>query len=331
MTTINDVAQHVGVSACTVSKVLNDKPVRVSNETRQRILDAAKSLNYMANRAAQQLKTGRFNTIALCLERHTAGFFLNVNANQMIAGIGSSAIRNELSLLFHLPKPSEVFSQTIGSLPSQGVDGGIVLGPLNMSDTNIAAIDNSRIPLVCIDSHPRLASASTVDADNYTGMKMGVQHLISKGHKKMAYVGPALQFQCLLDRMAGFYEAVREAGLPVDEQVIQIVSLENAPAAVRQSVEAIDGPTALICAEGEIGATVLDEVKRLGLRLPDDLSILVYDDVSADSLAGSINILHNDFYNMGEAAGDLLNKLIDGKCSGPVSLRLPPKFEMCSL
>lgn len=321
MSTIYDIAKLVGVSSCAVSRVLNDKPVRVSDATRQRIFDAAKSLNYTANLAAQQLKTGKFDAIAVCFERSSPDFYLNPMTNQLTAGIGHSALQANLSLSL---RPTEVY-EAISSLPLQGADGGIVVGPFP-SDKPVSVINNCNVPLVCIGSHPRLESASTVDTDNTAAMKMGTQHLIASGHRKIAYISYPPVFYCLLDRMGGFYEAVKDAELSIADQSVSMASVEEVPAVVRRLVETVDGPTALICADRDTGEAVLNEVMRIGLRIPEDLSILVYDDISEHPLAGSISIMRSNFYEMGVAAGDLLRKLINGECSGPVSVWLPVEF-----
>lgn len=327
MSTIYDVAKLAGVSYATVSSVLSNGSMRVSDKTKQRILDAAKTLNYQANRAAQQLATGKYNTISLCFESASQQFFLDQIANQLIAGIGRSASENGLYLLLAPTAIDYRFEQTIGSLPSQGIDGGIVIGPVPLSQMAVAAIDNCSIPLVCIDSHKGFSSASTVDTDNTAGMKMGVDHLISNGHKKMAYIGPPPMYQCLIDRMTGFYHAVRDAGLRVDDQITHIVPLEDVPTAVRSSLETADMPTVLVCAEVRVAKLALDELMKLGLRIPGDLSILIYDDIlSGHPLLESVNIVRSNFFQMGENAGDLLKKMIDGECSEPISLRIPAEL-----
>jgi|GEM_PF-6085567 len=190
----------------------------------------------------------------------------------------------------------------------------------------MSAISRCSIPLVCIDANPGIVSASTVDTDGFAGMKTGVEYLISTGHKKMAYIGPALEYQCLVDRTRGFCQAVQDAGLSFADQMTYILPLEDVPAIVRQSVAATNGPTALICAEELTACAVLDEAVKLGLRIPGDLSILSYDDVPGHALLESTNVIRNDFFKMGEAATDLLWKLINGECTGPVSLRLLPEL-----
>lgn len=324
MITINDVAKLVGVSHTAVSGVLNGRPVRVGEETRQRILDAAKSLGYRTNRAAQQLVTGRYGTIGLCFEKADKHFFANSIANQLIAGVGYAASENGLYLLFAPTQPDDKFTQTIGSLPTHGVDGGIVIGPVPRTEIAISAIDNCDIPLVCIDAYRGFASASTIDTDNMSGMKMGVEYLISKGHTKMAYIGFPPKFQCLMDRMQGFQEALEGVGLSVEDQMVHDLVIGDEVAwVVRQFVSMVNRPTALIFAEGAIGKVALDELVRLGLRVPDDIAVLVYDEVPAwHPLAESAIVIRNDPYKMGRAAGDLLLKLISGECSGPVSVRM---------
>lgn len=326
MATIYDVAKVVGISPSAVSAVLNDKPVRVSDATRQRILDAAKSLNYMPNRAAQQLTTGKFNTIALCFERSNERFFMDPNAIRLLAGIGRSASANGIYLLLAPTDQDYNFGRAIDCLPLHGVDGGIVVGPVPLTKTATSAMNQCELPLVCIDSNPNLTMASTVDADNCAGMKIGVEHLIANGHKKMVYIGGAPIFQCLMDRMAGFYEAIQEAGLNVNDQIVHVISGPEIAGVVRKSMETIDAPTAIICAEVGIGKEVLDEVMRLGLRVPDDLSVLVYDELIGHPLSDSIVVVRNNSFSMGEAACDMLNRLIRGECSGPISLRLTPEL-----
>lgn len=327
MSTIYDVAKLAGVSYATVSSVLSNGSMRVADKTRQRIIEAAKTLDYQANRAAQQLATGKFNAIGLCFESVSNQFFLDPIANQLIAGIGYSASKNGLYLTLAPTASDYKFEQMIGSLPSQGVDGGVIIGPVPLTEAAISAIDGCRIPLVCIDSNPGFKSASTVDTDNYTGMKMGTEHLISNGHRKLAYIGSKPIYQCFIDRMRGFQEAVRDAGLSVSEQMLHAVQLEDTPILVRQTVETINRPTALICADVAVAKLALDEVVRLGLHIPGDLSILIYDDIlSGHPLMESVNIVRSSFYKMGETAGDVLKKLIDGECSGPVSIRLPAEI-----
>lgn len=323
MSTIYDVAKLVGVSPSAVSAVLSDRPVRVSVKTRQRIIEGAKTLGYRTNRAAQQLKTGKFNTIAVCFEK-AGNIFLHPVANQLMGGIGGIVSNNGLDLLF---LSHQGFEESMDKLPSRGVDGGIVIGPVGLTKETYSAINECSIPLVCIDASPGFVAASTVDANNFIGMKMGVEHLIGQGHKKMAYISDQLGFQCLVDRMNGFTKAVEDAGLSIDDQMIRLISLKEVASVVRQLVESVDKPSALICADGRSGRAVLDEVGELGLDVPGDLVILTYDDISGrHPLAEATDMVVNNDYKIGEAAADLLIKLINAELVGPVSLRLPPEL-----
>jgi LacI family transcriptional regulator len=328
MPTIYDVAKLAEVSHTAASAVLNNRPVRVGDDTRKRILNAAKSLGYRANRAAQQLATGKFNAIALCFKRTGQQIFENPASTRMIAGVMHSASENGLNLLFAPTRPVYKFEETINSLPSHGADGGVVIGPIPLAKKGVQVINQSATPLVIIDSHPGFVSAGTVDIDNFLGMKKGVEHLIANGHKKMAYIAPAPEFACLLDRMRGFYEAVREAELSLADQMTHIVPSETVPEVVRHSVEATSGPTALVCADATVARAVMDEVLRLGLQIPGDVSILAFGEVLGHPLSESIDTIRGDAFAIGKAAGDLLKKLIDGECSGPVSIRLPAEFVM---
>lgn len=335
MSTIYDVANLVGVSSSAVAAVLGGRPVRVSDKTRQRIIEGAKTLGYRVNRTAQQLATGKFNTIAVCYENIDGYCFFNSITNLLMGGIGRSVTKNGLDLLFALITPSTPkrgFIDVIDSLSSRGVDGGIVIGPIPKSEEVIAAINSCSVPLVCLDSIPGIENASTVDWDNFAGMKMGVEHLISSGHKKIAYIcrHMPLEYQCFIDRMNGFSKAVEEAGLPNTQEMINRMPNEDVALVTSQILATIDGLSALVCGDSWTAMRVLDEVEKHGLSVPDDLTILTYDDISGQHpLAASTNmVIHND-YIMGEAAGDLLNKLINGECTGPVSQRFLPDLLLC--
>lgn len=326
MATIYDVAELAGVSHTAVSAVINDKPIRMKDATRQRILVAAKTLGYQTNRVAQQLSTGKFNTLALCFAGTGAYIFRSQPTNQLVAGVVHCASENGLNLL--LAPTTCTLEDTIARLPSQGVDGAVIIGPIPLPDNRASLISRCAVPLVCIDAHPGLSASSTVDADSFEGIKLGVEYLISMGHKKMAYLGPTPEYQCLVDRMRGFYQAMQDAGLSLADQMTYIVPLEDVPAVVRQSAAAENGPTALVCAEEKTALAVLNEAVKLGLKIPGDLSILTYDDVPAHPLAESINVVRNDFFGMGAAAIDLLGKIINGEFTDPVALRLPPEMLM---
>lgn len=325
--TIYDVARAAGVSHTSVSAVLNNKPIRVREETRQRIVAAAKSLGYQANRVAQQLSTGRFHTIGLCFVSTGTNIFANWNMNQLIAGIVHCASENELSVLFAPTKEATPFEEKMGRLPSQGVDGAVVVGPLPLHGDAAASISKCGVPAVCIDSQPNLGPAITVDSDNFLGMKQGVQHLIAAGHKRLAYIGPQPELQCLVERMTGFYQAVQGAGLSLADQATHIVSLEEVPAIMKSTAEAADGPTAVICADQRTLMRALEAASQLGIKVPGEMSILGYDDVPHHPMLDCINIVRNDFFGVGIRAVEALVKLISGECSAPVALRVPPELD----
>src|SRR5450759_3293996 len=148
MATIYDVAKLAGVSHTSVSAVLNNRSVRVGDDTRKRILDAAKSLGYRANRAEQQLATGKFNALALCFKRTGQHIFESPASTRMIAGVMHSASENGLNVIFAPTRPVYKFEETINSLPSHGVDGGVVIGPIPLAKKGVQVINASSTPLV---------------------------------------------------------------------------------------------------------------------------------------------------------------------------------------
>lgn len=323
MATIYDVAKAVGLSHTAVSAVLNNKPSRVSTASRQRIVEAAERLGYRTNRAAQQLATGKFNTIALCFESAWDGLFLHPTVSRLVAGVGLSASENGLFLLFAPSAPQIRFEHTIENLPMHGVDGAIVVG--SVPPAAIPAIDRCQIPLVCIDSYTGYAAASTVDQDNRAGMRVGAAHLLANGHRSFAYLTHRLDIQCFVDRLDGFRDAVTEAGVQLDDETVEIVNLGTVRETLDRILDRPQPPTAIVAGEEMITELVLDGLTERGLRIPQDISVLGIDDgTHPHALLDSISAIRSIGYEMGKAAGRLLKEVIDGEHPKPVAIRLEP-------
>lgn len=327
MTTIYDVAQLAGVSHTAVSAVINGRKNQVGAEKRQKILNAIDKLNYRPNRVARQLATGRFNTIAVCFERPYRHIFVNPIDGPLIAGVGDAAADIGSSLLIIPADPHREFKQIIKDMPAQGVDGAIVMGAILLDKAIIRAIDNCEVPIVCIDSYPGFSCASTVDIDNSAGMRRGIEYLIAQGHKRIMFLGPPPEFQCQADRMRAFCEVMQEHDLLVDEHLVRITPEERVEDMLIEVLQSDHCPTALACAMGAIGTSAWNAVQAAGLRVPNDISILVFDGLPAGHPGEDcVSIIRPVPYQMGSAATNILRRILADELQPPISMRLPAEI-----
>jgi len=325
VTTIYDVAKRAKVSTAAVSAVMNKKNGQVSPETRQRILDVVRELDYRPNRAARQLKTGKSGTIAVVSERVVDRGYSSPVLSQLISGIGDCAADGGLYVLLAPSGRKQDFAEMVMNMSSHGVDGAVVVGPLVISAI-ISAIENCGVPVVCIDSYTGFMKASTVDIDNYAGMKLGVEHLLSQGHRRITYFGHNPIFQCFTDRVRAFCDVVQASGLPLDHIGVRIVVTEYLGASVEETLGSSDPPTAVVCENLHFGEEAWEAITNRGLRVPEDVAMLVFDGLT-DGHPGAelVSYVRPDPYEQGMVAAATLRKLIAGQLAPPLNVRLAPK------
>lgn len=324
MATLRDIAERAGVSHTTVAAVINNVQGRFSEETRNRVLDIIEKLDYHPNKAARQLATGRFDSIGIYYENCTPKEFLRPEATTFIAGIGECAMESDTSVLF-LPARKGHEGPIIANFSSRSIDGVIMVGPvkndLDISDTILA----SSIPIVCIDSHPSFDRVCTVDTDNAAGLKMGTQYLISRGHRRIIYLSNPPVYQCYVDRLRGFNEALQESRMPMNGCQVKILTPERTEYVLRETMESAFKPTAVICSDSFIGEAVLDAAVEMNLKIPDDLVVVSHDMPSPKRSDMLISIPPSQ-YEVGWVAMTVLKGLISGKLHAPIRQRILPKI-----
>ncbi len=299
-----------GVSVATVSRALRGLD-RVSPETRQRVLDVAEELHYVASPTATSLASGRTRVVAVVAPFLTRWFFATL----------VSAIEKELrsqghhAILFDLEDDS--YDQRLPLTQNmlwKRVDGVITLNvPMELEE--VALVDRLGLPLVAIGSP--VPGRPCVRIDDRTTMRTAVQHLIGLGHERIGYIGDVPQnvahVQTPQDRLSAFRETMAEAGLPVVEAWI-LGSDWTAEAAARDSAELLgraDRPTAVVAASDEMAIGVQESARRLGVRVPEDLSIIGIDDYVLSGVLGLTTVRQDVAAQGREAARLLLQALAD--------------------
>ena len=267
-----DVARLAGVSRATVSYVVNNQTQRIpiSEETRQRVLDAIASLGYEIDARAQALRSGETKTIGVLLPIYENPFFW-----QILSGISSEAEASGYSLLLaHNSLTPEQENQSIRELAEQRVDGLILLmGFKQLSEPAFSQLRASSRPIVEISA--TISDFDCVNQGYGDGTHALMNHLMALGHERIGFIyGVALESQGF-DRLDAYRQSLEKAGLPYDETLVcnhgQLI--EDGYQAALDLLTRSDRPTAIIAINDLQGIATLRAAADLGLRVPEDLSI----------------------------------------------------------
>lgn len=276
MTTLNEIARKAGVSASVVSRVLNGDPnVRTREETRQRVLQIAKDLNYSANYAGRALRLARSKALALIVPDVSTPLFAD-----LLAGASDAAAEHDYTVLVGRSDRFTEGSDTIRRLVGEGrVDGFVLQRADDLSDQaleNLVAND-ARIVLVTSKTPRRRGS---VVLDDVAGARMATEHLLSLGHTRIGLIGGIEMSDIGRRREQGYRLALHDAGLRCRDAWIRRLgySPETAAAAMRSLLATSPAPTAVFVANvnGAIGA--LTALRELGVEVPGEVSIIAYHD-----------------------------------------------------
>ena len=302
MVTMSDVAARAGVGIGTVSRVLSGSP-NVSDDARRRVTEAAKQLGYRRARksAAEQDKRGRLVGVLV-------PFFDEKSAFERLRGIVSRLAPHGCEVVLHnVESPGQARAKLVELPRSQHLDGLIVLSlPIirDEGDRLVAA----KFPTVLVDtSHPGLPS---VRIDDRAGGAMATRHLLDLGHERIAFIGEpphnAFGFVAGAHREEGFRQAMAAAGKPVPAGFVRYGAYLHSAARqiATEMLMALDHPTAIFAASDVQAVGCLEAAHQLGLRVPDDLSVIGYDDVDLAALMGLTTVRQPLVYS-GERGADL--------------------------
>lgn len=301
---IKDVARHAGVSIGTVSNALN-RPDRVSAPTRARVRAVVDELGYVRSASARQLRSGDSRIVALLVLDIGNPFFVDVSR-----GAERAARARGLGLMMcHSEQDPEAESLYLSMFAEQRVRG-VLVTPADTSGASLTGFARHGIPYVLVDRVVDSADACSVSVDDVGGGRIAVQHLAEGGHERIAYVsGPAHLAQCH-DRGVGAATAITEAGLPssaltvLETRRLDVASGRDAGARL---LGMRPRPTAVFCANDLLALGVLQAMFDAGVRVPDDVALVGYDDIEfAEAAAVPLTSVRQPAVRMGETAAEML-------------------------
>jgi DNA-binding LacI/PurR family transcriptional regulator len=314
--TIRDVARHAGVSAATVSRVLNDSPL-VLEPTRERVQAAVDELGYRLNATARNLSIGRAMAIGVVVPFFTAPSVIE-RLRGVVERLGRGERREYDLMLFDVEAPdSRPFQHLVG----RDRVAGLLIISLPVSDEDVAAFARDELPAVLVDaSHPALPR---VVIDNVRGGELAAEHLLARGHSRIGFIGDDHQnpygFTSSADRLRGFRTALRRAGGDLDRAFVRVGPHGREPAdeLAQELLSLPDPPSAIFAASDLQAIGVLKAAERLGARVPEDLAVIGFDDVDLAEIVG-LTTIRQPLREGGALAADLLLRAIENGPGVPV-------------
>ncbi len=312
--TIKDIARIAKVSAPAVSMALRGHP-RISQRTRERILRIAKKLNYQPNFLARSLVVRRTNTIGLIITS-----ILNPFYPELAKGIQDKAIELGYNIILcstsYDLKLEKYFIQV---LRGKGVDG-IIFTSVEARDPNIKSLVDDQFPFILVNRrvHNRLLENKTdyITLDNFMGGFMAVEHLYNLGHRRIGIVAGDLRASTAIERLKGSKAFFQQAGLnyPEDLLIEVFFSKEQAYEGARRLMSLDHPPTAIFAQNDYMGLGVREAVLGLGLKIPEDVALMGFDNISASGLAGvDMTTIAGKKYEIGSRAVECLVRRINGE------------------
>ena len=306
---IQDVADLARVSSATVSRALRGLP-NVSLVTRQRVIAAAQELHYVASPSASSLASGRMSTVGVVTPYISRWFFAEV-----VSGIEQVLQEARFDLVLYIDVDGKLFQ----SLPMKRRVDAVLFLTLPSDTPDVAGVAALGVPVGSLGVE--IPGFSSVSIDDVAGAEMAVNHLIGLGHRRIAMVtlenDSTLEFSTRSDRATGFHAALDRAGISADPALIVkgYSSVEGGEAAAAQLLSVPERPSAIFVQSDEMAMGVLHMIRRVGLRCPEEISVIGFDDHELSSVFDLTTVAQSAFQQGAQLARFVLDQILLG--AGP--------------
>jgi len=311
-----DVAQAAGVSVATVSKVVNGR-YGVSQATLAKVLSVIDDMGYETSLGARSLRSLQTNVIGVLVAE------FEPFSTELLKGVSEAIHGSGYELLAfsggHRDNPIGWERRSLSRLGGTLVDGAIIVTPTVLDA-------GSAIPVVAIDPHTGPSEVPTVDADNLAGAVHATEYLLGLGHRRIAHLGGRPDLESARLREQGFRTAMAAAGVAVDGALVRNGGYrpETATAPARELLTLPDRPTAVFAANDLTAIRTMEVAHELGLRVPEDLSVVGFDNVPESALSTpALTTIGQPLRAMGATALDLLVQLLQGREVEATHVQLP--------
>ncbi|QGY47016.1 substrate-binding domain-containing protein [Maribellus comscasis] len=281
-TSLNDIAQQLGVSKTLVSLVLNGKGKehRISEDIQKKVKKLAKELNYRPNQIAKGLRTGKTNTIGLIIADMANPFFGKLGRE-----IEKEASLHGYRVMFCSSDEKAENSQKQIEMLQQGQVDGIIISPPEGSEEQILSLEASKTPYVLVDRYFADIDSNYVVVDNFQAAYEGTMHLINNEIRKIACVTTSARLVNMIQRLEGYKKALTDSNIPVLEERIKVMPFSHEKNdvfyAIKELLSAKDRVEAILFTTSKIGVMGLESIHSLGMQVPSDVRVVSFDDPDA--------------------------------------------------
>jgi len=313
MVTIKDIARLAGVSPSTVSRVVSNHP-RISPETSRKVKAIMEEQGYHPNVMAKSLVSKTTQTLGIMLPRPAEELFQNYFFGELLRGIVTQATRMNYDLLMTTATSSSDEVNTISRLVRGRRVDGVLLLASKRDDPLIAFLSKEKFPFVLIGRSEAYPDAAMVDNNNILTAYDATNHLISQGHERIGFVSGPPDLTLSHDRLLGYQQALSEHGLETRaEWIVEGEFLqESGFRAMSQFMSLPERPTAIVVIDDNVAFGVLRGLSELGYRVPDDISLVSFNNIALSELASPpLSSVDIGTYQLGYTAVQSLLRVIN--------------------
>jgi LacI family transcriptional regulator len=289
--------------------------MRISDDTRQRVLEAARQLNYHPDATARRMVTGRTRVLGFVLRQTADQVFADPLLSQMLGGVSRAAGAQGFHVLFEPIPPDNSVGVYSRLIRERHVDGLILSGP-RFDDQELLQIHEEGAFIVLLGQLPN-TGIPFVDVDNVGGARLAVEHLTGLGHRRIGLITNAPPpYTASADRLAGYRQALLDVGIPYDESLVRYGDFtpHSGQAAMMDLLSLSPRPSAVFVASDAVALGALRVLRQAGLTIPDDLALVGFDDIPlAEFVDPPLTTVRIPARGLGWGAADLLMRLLDGE------------------
>jgi DNA-binding LacI/PurR family transcriptional regulator len=320
MATIADVAKQAGVGVATVSRVLNSSP-QVRAATRERVLSAIELLDYHPNPLARGLSRGRCQTLGVVVP-----WFTQASAVERLRGVVAALDQSRYDLvLFNVESPVHR-DQHLASITGRDRADGLLVMSMPIPAADLKRLMSTGIPVVLVDARGK--GVPMVVSDDVAGGRMATEHLVGLGHRHIAFIGDdprnSFGFTSSAMREHGYASVLADAGIPFQQDLVRHGAHDSsvAQALAGELLDLDTRPTAIFASSDVQAMGVLSAAGERGLRVPEDLSVIGFDDVELSTYIG-LTTIHQELFESGHLGARLLLDAVAGEVPPAVEHALP--------
>lgn len=321
--TIVDVAREAQVSLATTSRVINNE-AHVRPEKRERVRRAMDHLGYTVNLQARSLRGGRSRMVGLVVRDVGTGY-----AGEIVRGIDLELAESEYDMMLYTTHRRKIEESAYVDMLSRGMADGLLLILPRHPEAYLRVLRQRRYPHVLIDHQGIDELGPAVGATNWQGAFDATQYLIELGHRRIGFVCGAMDLGCARDRLAGYQAALKQFGLPADPALVREGDFfqTRGYTAANELLMLPSAPTAIFASNDVSAFGVMEAVREQHLRIPDDVSIVGFDDVpQATQVHPPLTTVRQPLEQMGRAAARLLLKIIEEPNHPAQRIELPTEL-----